>query len=895
MKIIAYAHPPVMAEGASFNIGWAYVLLDILRPLCASNADVHAALVVGARFAKTIATPPLPANLSLIVIDEIALHQDLFAEGYRLGKVSSVMMQERWDDPAAAILTRHIAAAAKQANWHMTPDVILSFAVKAGFLNRLWPAAPVFHIEMGPFSRAPFPRSIFMDHAGIYDSASIARHATQGGPWPVSESGAVLARDLRAAYTAQVEAINPFRHHDYRRRFAKLCLLPLQVSGNFTFDDQAPYRTQLEYVADILAATPKDVGLVVTEYNHWVSYLDTQAPSRSLDFLKRHPSFLYPLKSRGMTSPSLFLAPMVDGVWSVSSNVGYLGLFFGKWLGAASKHLAPVAACKDPASLMAHLDQPAPSQDALIGWMLERYYIPASLYTDPQWMLEYLQRRLEACRKPELAAAYPPLASTDKLRTAWQPQPPAPAYERAFFASDLWARTALAGEQRQKRQAQPVSQSRIDALRTLWKATREQNASAHQVGVGGYILLNPTPSADYPASSVATAFIHDKISALNLSCYGSAADRNELERLEYAPNYPDVRLIVLNGEGLESGDRQNALDLLDFCGRARAAGKRVVLVNGVFLGGEDAIGARLCHFDIVAARDAQSHRALLRWCPEAHMVPDIAFAAYAEEARQIRDRRAASPNKAEDSWVVLDSAATAPSDDLLDFARFHDMPFLVSDTRHETRYLAPEWLYQLEGQYFPRALERVGDLTPYSCGITGHADSLIALLLCRIAPLVWTGGNRGIKALLEDMGLADRIALPESWLSSGYNERKDVAVAMLSLWDDGAWQKVDAYAAAAHDKVRTLFDAIAALVAIPAEDKTTLPAMGTDGDVQRLYDHIERQRRVLLQLNDHISRIYASRSWRLTHGLRATHTMVRRVMRLLDMILAALRAKRRRP
>ena len=893
MKIIAYAHPPVTAEGASYNIGWAYVLLDILRPLCVHSADVQAALVVGARFAKTIANPPLPPNLRLIVVDEIALHQELSAEGYRLGKVSSIIMQERWDDPAATVLTRHVADAVKQANWHMTPDVILSFAVKAGFLNRLWPSAPVFHIEMGPFSRAPFPRSIFMDHAGIYDSAITARNATQGGIWPVTEAGALMARDLRDDYAAQIAAINPFRHHDYRRRFEKLCLLPLQVSGNFTFDDQAPYHTQLEYVADILAATPKDVGLVVTEYNHWTSYLDTQAPSRSLEFFKRHPSFIYPLKSRGMTSPSLFLAPMVDGVWTVSSNVGYLGLFFGKRLGAASRQLGPLASHNDPASLMAQLGQPAPAQDALIGWMLERYYIPAALYADPRWMLDYLKRRVAVCHKPDLAVAYPPLADTDRLKAAWRPQPPAPDFERAFFAADLWARKALAEEQRKSRPAPPAAMSRKARFRRHWDSTQQASAETPQTEDFGYAVLNvadsPRNEAFAPTES-AGGFIHALGRKLNLCCFGAALDQDDIDRLEQAPRYADLRLIIFNGDGPANDDPDRLLALMKFCARSRSTGKRTVLINGDGQKYDDALGEQLRHFDIVAARDSSSLCTLKRWRPDARLVPDIAFAALYDETQPLRDRRAAAPEKHGISCVALDAEAVADTDSLLDFARFHDMPCYVAEERLEARYASPEWLYQLDGQYFPRASGCAGDLAPYDSGVTGRLDGLITLLLCRIAPLAWPDRNRRIEGLLEDMGLTDRVLLPPHWISAGHYERREIMDNALALWDDVVWQKVDAYVAQAHERIKSLTADIAALLAHSTDATGQRPQ---SVDTQLLYGHIERQRQQVKRLNDQIAKIYASRSWRITRSLRVTRRMAGRATIVLNRILSKLNAKMR--
>jgi hypothetical protein len=62
-----------------------------------------------------------------------------------------------------------------------------------------------------------------------------------------------------------------------------------------------------------------------------------------------------------------------------------------------------------------------------LAWLLERYFVPATLLADGCWLRNYLQRRLDAARSAiNPVDAFVPTAEADRLMDAWTIKAPAP-------------------------------------------------------------------------------------------------------------------------------------------------------------------------------------------------------------------------------------------------------------------------------------------------------------------------------------------------------------------------------------------------------------------------------------------------------------------------------------
>ena len=173
--------------------------------------------------------------------------------------------RDHGDDQALQVITDEVA----RSVGGFVPDVIISFGIQTDFLAPLWPNALRLHVESGPFSRNPYPFSLFFDHLGMYGRWIVGQAGQRLRTHRATDDAVGLVSAFRTRNTYALDAVDPFHAVDFRAKFDRLVLLPLQVSNYYSFDRQSRYRTQFEYLLDVLSAAPRDVGVIVTEYLEW--------------------------------------------------------------------------------------------------------------------------------------------------------------------------------------------------------------------------------------------------------------------------------------------------------------------------------------------------------------------------------------------------------------------------------------------------------------------------------------------------------------------------------------------------------------------------------------------------------------------------------------------------
>ena len=97
-------------------------------------------------------------------------------------------------------------------------------------------------------------------------------------------------------------------------------------------------------------------------------------PGQNLDYLRRtFPNMLFLEAFNSYRSPSQFLVPRVDGVWSVSSNVAYQAMLFGRLLGTPpSTHLAGIAHTTKLAEFFEILGRVPPAEPRCLSGLATR-------------------------------------------------------------------------------------------------------------------------------------------------------------------------------------------------------------------------------------------------------------------------------------------------------------------------------------------------------------------------------------------------------------------------------------------------------------------------------------------------------------------------------------------
>jgi hypothetical protein len=427
MKVACFVNPLVHPRGPCFNYGQVEALIKLVEPLH-REARCECMLVAGVWFKDWVrqnGKTQLLTGLRTAWIDELSLYRSI----RELGELPTALDQtahqaDDTEQPAMRVIADALAANVKG----FQPDIIIGFAGEANYLAKLWPTALRLHIERGQFGRDPYPFSMYFDHVGTHERSAIGRIGGLKLTYPITTDGRTLVATFRSQMAAAFDSLDPFRSHNFRSHFDRLCLLPLQISNEFSFDGQVNYRTQFEYLYDVLAAAPKDVGVIVTEHPNGEPILRRSGTISNLDSLRgTFPNLIFLDEFRRYQSPAQFLVPRVDGVWSVSSSVGHQALLFDRTLGAPpSTELSNVADETRFENFFGRIGQrKSTNVEAFLAWMLERYLVPARLLADGRWLHDYLQRRLDAARSAaDPIDAFVPTADADRLMDAWLTRTP---------------------------------------------------------------------------------------------------------------------------------------------------------------------------------------------------------------------------------------------------------------------------------------------------------------------------------------------------------------------------------------------------------------------------------------------------------------------------------------
>lgn len=621
MRTLFYLHPAVLPGGPEFNSGWTKLFVDMLSTL-ESTFPGDSLLVTGSRFGSIAQEAGVGNRVRLLS------EHDLLAKVRSASPAAAVpgvfarlaRTEKSAAHPALAIL----AGETRRACSDFQPDLIVSFSMPCFFLRDVWPDAVCMTAEAGAFSRSPFPFSLFFDHQGMYRESGAARYRLEHYRAADREEMLSVAREFRERSGALLQAQDPFSSFGFRHRYERLVLLPLQVSGWYSFDEQAPYGTQFEYLHDALSGLPEEIGVLVSEYIQWGPVLLDEGSNRNLQYLRdRFPNLIFHRRFRQYASPSQYLVHHVDGVWTQSSNLGY----------------------------------------------------------------------------------------------------------------------------------------------------------------------------------------HQRMRSLGLTLHGSANTGDECRALMEDPLFPDVCVVVLNGEGSVHHDSQRMVELFDFCGAMRNRGVPCVLINSVWHENTSVLGSRLGCFELVAVRESISLEAARMWRTDARVVPDLSFAAFRAATAGFDVSPAAWPPS---RYAVIDSVYRDRTEALVDFADFHEVPMYLMGRLHADLLLnSVHWSQHLHGEgIFPRILKSSTELGSAQACVTGRFHGLAAGLVAGV-PTVALGSNTPkIEGVLGDIGISEASLLDEDWCRMSNPERAEAVERLIDRWNTRTRAAVVSYIDKAVSEVDDLFRSI---------------------------------------------------------------------------------------
>jgi hypothetical protein len=178
----------------------------------------------------------------------------------------------------------------------------------------------------------------------------------------------------------------------------------------------------------------------------------------------------------------------------VSSNVAYQALLYNRTLGSPpTSHFGRIADATSLQSFFGSLGPSSPDRnDALMAWLLERYFVPETLLSDGRWLRDYFARRIGALAEgAESVEAFVPVADADRLIDSWivkAPRSAAVRYTQPLDEALSEARTARAEAR--------LAEKKLDAVlhSTSWRITAPLRRLSEAVSAGCEQLVSLLPA-----------------------------------------------------------------------------------------------------------------------------------------------------------------------------------------------------------------------------------------------------------------------------------------------------------------------------------------------------------------------------------------------------------------
>lgn len=289
------------------------------------------------------------------------------------------------------------------------PDVILSFS-PVPFLQRLFPEARVLHVEVGIFSRKPFPLTLYFDPCGMFKDSLLCRQSDRILAFRASQEELAFVDKLRHIYIEQgVSRLLPRAREIYGARlsgFRKKVLLPLQFSGYYAFDANCRFGSQFDYLQEVLEKVPQDIAVVVTEHPDNPSVTDDVARYLA----RKYPHFVWSAQGRDIYASSQVLMLMCDAVITVSSAVGIQALLYERpVISIGNSYVTPFADGHCLSNVVDVLNDGYKSERShVLYWLLSRYYVGIDSVCNSAWFERF-------CRESSSGADDAILYSLDDL------------------------------------------------------------------------------------------------------------------------------------------------------------------------------------------------------------------------------------------------------------------------------------------------------------------------------------------------------------------------------------------------------------------------------------------------------------------------------------------------
>jgi len=266
-------------------------------------------------------------------------------------------------------------------------DVFISFLSPADFLRDSYPDTKFLYTEFGIFSRAPYPRTFYFDPSGMFNNSIISKFSQEILEHEPLDSDKAKLKDIKSELLSEYlyEETNTESIEwlcELKLKYSKVILLPLQFSDYFGFDSHCKYKSQYDFLVDILNRVSPDIAVIATEHTGWGEVVN----EHNISFLQnKYPNFITDKSNNAVNISTQELVPLVDGVISVSSSVGLQALFwdtpvFCEW----DTHLKNYSSVTSIDHINKFFESNTTVDNSVLSiWLLKNYYKIDKSILDP--------------------------------------------------------------------------------------------------------------------------------------------------------------------------------------------------------------------------------------------------------------------------------------------------------------------------------------------------------------------------------------------------------------------------------------------------------------------------------------------------------------------------------
>ena len=438
MNILFYVEPRVDVDEPASRQWWVRFCVNILNCIGYNEEETRSKvrIITNSFLSSTDMLETVPDDCRLVISS--TEFSDMYGGNPGIHRKASLLNDgayEQYVDEYSVLL--------KQTCGNFKPDIILTFLPEPA-LSKAFPNVPILHHESGAFYVVPFPTIFRLDPCGLAANSWPYEQKDKLRELPITNSALSFMKTFREKCLKEfIVESNPFigAIKKVREKFEKIWLLPLSVpQSHFQFpmpDSPVNDMSQYDFIIWVVRQMPVDHAVIITEHP-LIPFLD----KAKVDSIKTmFPNAIFLKECFMYHSASQPLVPLVDGVITLGSGVGYQASLFQKKLicPAPRSFLMALADSEDVKDAEKLLSLPYNEQnDVVFHHLLTHYFVPETIFRTFAFIRPFFEKTIKKYKVDDMGFEfYDAIATDDEILEILCSSVRHPSFKRSSIVNDI--------------------------------------------------------------------------------------------------------------------------------------------------------------------------------------------------------------------------------------------------------------------------------------------------------------------------------------------------------------------------------------------------------------------------------------------------------------------------